>query len=315
MVKKFLFVVLSGAALCVNGLAQENAVYDPRLAGSPLYSDPVYQDFVETSYGYLNPNNIIKVRGDFRDALSPLDAPSLKETRPFFLPSPKNLQGKPRYDVPLAAAGDKGPRQAGGAAAKNEGEGLPVLPADYYKVTFAGDNGPIASFVKPLGRASVSPREYVFVSVLPKERNYDGMLKEIAVSAGFRFSGEKTLYFKGAKRTIVLGWAQSARLDSIYRNPKVAGVSVEKKSSGIPLKTRVKFTLKVPYQNRPAAFVSRFVKDLGSDRGFVSENIFRLPSSGDSSKFTAFDITGSIYIDSVGELARSPFVVAVESTL
>ena len=192
---------------------------------------------------------------------------------------------------------------------------LPTLPVDYYKVTFAGDTGPIASFVKPLGREGVSPREYVFVSILPKEKNYCGMLKEIAVSAGFRFSGEKTLYFKNARKTVVLGWAQSARLDAIYKNPKVAGVSVEKKSSGIPLKTRVKFILKVPYQNHPGAFVSRFIKNLGSDKGFVSENVFRLPAPGGSSKFAAFDVTGNISIEMVGELSRSPFVVSVESAL
>jgi hypothetical protein len=74
----------------------------------------------------------------------------------------------------------------------------------------------------------------------------------------------------------------------------------------------VKFTLKVPYQNRPGAFVGRFIKDLGFEKGFVPENVFRLPAGGGTSKFTAFDITGSLPIDMVGELSRSPFVVSDE---
>jgi hypothetical protein len=169
--------------------------------------------------------------------------------------------------------------------------------------------------VKPLGREGVLPREYVFVRILPKEKDYSGMLNEIAVSAGFRFSGEKTVYLKNAKKTVVLGWAQSARLGAIYTNTKVAGVVVEKKSSEVPLKTRVRFTLKVPYQNHPGVFVSRFIKNLGADKGFVSENVSRLPAPGGSSKFTAFYVTGSISVEMVAELSRSPFVVSVESAL
>ena len=294
MVQKILFAVLISAFFRVNIAAQGNTGYDSARPGSSPYSDPVYQDFIETSYGYLKPSNSINVRGDFRDALAPLDTPSLKKIRP--VPKPASQS-----------------RPAGLTDSRHQS--LPVLPADYYKVSFAGDTGPIASFVKPLGREGVSSREYVFVSILPKEKNYCGMLKEIAVSAGFRFSGEKTLYLKNARTTVVLGWAQSARLDAIYKNPGVAGVSVEKKSSGVPLRTRVKFTLKVPYQNRPGVFVSRFIKNLGADKGFVSENVFRLPAFGGSSKFTAFDVTGSISVDRVGELSSSPFVVSVESAL
>ncbi|HAH31291.1 MAG TPA: hypothetical protein DCL44_03140 [Elusimicrobia bacterium] len=292
MLKQILAVIFYSSFFCVNASAQETLNYDPGLTGSAPYSDPAFQDFVETSYGYLNPENTAKVRGDFRDAPVSPDTPSLKKLKP----------------PPLM------PQQAA-AAVTAVGEGaqnLPVLPADYYKLTFAGDKGPIASFVKPLGREGVSPREYVFVSILPKETGYAGMVEEITVSADFKFSGEKTLYLKNTKKILVLGWAQTAKLAAIYKNPKVAGVSVEKRSSGIPLKTRVKFTLKVPYQNRPGVFVSQFIKTLSSDKGFVSENVFRLPSRGGASKFTAFDVTGSIPVDMVGELSRSPFVAAVE---
>ncbi|MCX5784392.1 MAG: hypothetical protein NTX59_01755 [Elusimicrobia bacterium] len=288
MVKKVLFAFFCGSLFCANASAQETLGYEPMLIGSAPYSDPAFQDFIETSYGYLNPKNTVKVRGDFRDAPAPLDTPSLKKLKSPPLTPQKAARPFVRPSI------------------------LPVLPADYYKLTFAGDAGPIASFVKPLEREGVSPREYVFVSILPKEAGYAGLVEEITISAGFKFSGEKTLYSENTRQIIVLGWAQAARLDAICKNPKVAGVSVEKKSSGIPLKTRVRFTLKVPYQNLPGAFVSRYIKDLSSDKGFVSENVFRLPASGSSSKFTAFDVTGSIPVDMVGELSRSPFVASVE---
>ena len=292
MVKKILFVFFYGSLFCINASTQETLSYDPRLIGSAPYSDPAFQDFIETSYGYLNPKNTVKVRGDFRDSPAPLDMPSLKK-----LKSP-----------PLTPQKAVKPPSSPAAQPQN----LPLLPADYYKLTFAGDSGPIASFVKPLGLEGISTREYVFLSILPKEMNYAGMVDEITISADFKFSGEKTLYLKNTKQTLVLGWAQTAKLAAIYANPKVAGVSVEKKSSGIPLKARIRFTLKVPYQNRPGVFVSQFIKDLGSDKGFVSENVFRLPASGGASKFTAFDVTGSMPVDMVGELSRSPFVVSVE---
>ncbi|HAF94496.1 MAG: hypothetical protein A2X34_06430 [Elusimicrobia bacterium GWC2_51_8] len=313
MVQKILFIVFISAFFHVNSAAQENPGYDPRLIGSSPYTDPAYQDFIETSYGYLNPNNAIKARGGFRDALSPLETPSLKKIRSAPL-TPQNASYGRLTGLTANPQEVPSQRPLAHKTASSHSD-LPALPADYYKVTFAGDSGPIASFVKPLGRKGSLPGEYVFVRILPKERNYSGMLKEIAVSAGFRFSGEKTLYLKNARKIVVFGWVQSARLDAIYKNPKVAGMSVEKKSFGVPLKTRVKFTLKVPCQNDSGAFVSRFIKNLGSDKGFVSENISRLPSPGGSSKFTAFDVTGSISIEMVGELSRSPFVVSVESAL
>ena len=36
--------------------------YEARLAGSAVYSDPGFQDFVETSYGYLSPRSSLTLR-------------------------------------------------------------------------------------------------------------------------------------------------------------------------------------------------------------------------------------------------------------
>jgi len=299
MVKKLLICIGFCAGLSGNcALAQENLGYDPRLIGSAPYSDPAFQDYIETSDGYLNSKNTLRLKGGFRDALISPDTPALKKIR----------------RAPEAGAGAE--RQHAGAGSRSETcvaakKGV-VLPMEYYKVTFSGDCGPIASFVKPLGAEAASPREYVFISILPKEKDYSAMVDDIRKSAGFKFSGEKMFYSNHAKSTMVLGWAQASMLDAIYRNPGVAGLSVEKKSSGIPFKTRVKFTLKVPYQNSPGRFVNRFIKNLGAENGFSAENVFRLPASGSSSKFTAFEVTGSILIDMVEDLSTSPFVASVE---
>jgi len=59
------------------------------LAGSPAYSDPGFQNFIETSYGYLNPDNPIRAGRDFRDA------PSFKEGTPAAAPKPAAAGPKP----------------------------------------------------------------------------------------------------------------------------------------------------------------------------------------------------------------------------
>ncbi|MDA8132484.1 MAG: hypothetical protein M0011_13355 [Elusimicrobia bacterium] len=46
------------------------------LAGSPVYSDPVFQDFVETSYGYMNQaNNPVR----FRDSVASRSSSTVAE--------------------------------------------------------------------------------------------------------------------------------------------------------------------------------------------------------------------------------------------
>lgn len=131
--------------------AQENRAFDPRLAGSPVYSDPGFQDYIETSYGYLNPRNRARVRTDFRDAVASPEA------------------RKPR-----------------GAAAR--------------------------------------PVKYVFVSILPKARDYSALLGELSASSGFIFSGERTVYARNSRKTRLLGWVRADRLAAVRANPGVAGV-------------------------------------------------------------------------------------------
>ena len=149
------------------------------------------------------------------------------------------------------------------------------------------------------------------MTVLPKTGDHSAVIKSLSGS-GFRFAGEKTYFTAVGKRTFLLGWAPYSRLDGICRDPLVRRVAIEKKTSGIPFRTRIRFTLRAPGGARSGIFVADYVRRLGSEAGFASENVFRLPNNSVDAKFTAFEITGSLPVDMVGEISRSPFVAAVE---
>ena len=70
MLRKILFAVSLTFVFGANVLAQAAPAYDARLAGSRVYSDPGFQEFIETSYGYLNPRNKAHVVTDFRDSVA-----------------------------------------------------------------------------------------------------------------------------------------------------------------------------------------------------------------------------------------------------
>ena len=278
-----LFPALAAAASAQAGLSAG----DP-LAGTGPFSDPAFQDCLETSEdGYLNSKNTMNVRSDFRDFRDAvISAPVVSLKTP-----------------PPAAAARTRPEDRAS---------LPVLPAGHYKVTFAGESGPVGSYVRPLSGAGARyAREYVLLGVSVKGDSYDKLLPRLEAS-GLRFAGEKTSYSARNKRTVILGWAPLSSLPRISKVEGVAGVVVEKRSSGVPLKARVRFTLKVPYQNRPNAFVPAFLKRLTDEGGFAAENWFRLPQKGADSRFSVFDVTGTMPVDMIGELSRSPFVASVE---
>lgn len=88
--KKILLAVLAAAACAVpsyGGGAGPDA-----LAGSPVYSDPVFQDYMETAYGYLNPASRFKPAPVFRDAVA---SPAAPGPRVFLVitPSTRDLPG------------------------------------------------------------------------------------------------------------------------------------------------------------------------------------------------------------------------------
>jgi len=268
------------------------AAHDGFLAPSPdtnPYLDPAFQDYVETAYGYRNPNNAPKYVNDFRDAPTSMPLVTLKNDQ---LP------------VIIKAS----------APAPDPAPAVKTAPGQYYKVTFANEGGPLSAYVNPLDPNALSgfnAGDYVFITVLPKTNEYAAVIKALSAT-GFRFAGEKTYFTGGGKKTFLLGWAPYSKLESIYKHPHVRRVAIEKKSAGIPLRTRIRFTLRAPGGTLSGVFVSEFIRQLSAGTGFASENIFRLPQNAGNAKFTAFDVTGSLPVDMVGELSRSPFVAAVE---
>ncbi len=67
MIRIILASVFLGLACAAASPAQPVKAFDPRLAGSPVYSDPGFHEFVETSYGYLRPG---AAAAGFRDSVA-----------------------------------------------------------------------------------------------------------------------------------------------------------------------------------------------------------------------------------------------------
>ncbi len=156
MLKRVLLAVLLGP-LCGVNCAARPAASATGLEGSPIYSDPGFQDFIETTYGYLNPRYKPLYAEGFRDALS------------------------------------------------------------------AGTPERKKAAVKP-----VKKTKYVFVSIMPKLKDYTALVRQLSVSAGFVLSGERTVYAKKVKKTLILGWAKAGRLGAIRKNSGVAAVRLER---------------------------------------------------------------------------------------
>ncbi|MDD5210537.1 MAG: hypothetical protein PHV36_14195 [Elusimicrobiales bacterium] len=70
MIRMILTAVFLGLACAPASAAQPARVFDPRLAGSAVYSDPGFQEFVETSYGYLRPGSGAAAAAGFRDSVA-----------------------------------------------------------------------------------------------------------------------------------------------------------------------------------------------------------------------------------------------------
>ena len=310
MKKNLVITLLLAAGFAVPAFAAENsaaAAQAPVAARDPLagdetgFSDPVFQDYMETSDGYLNSKNTPKLSNDFRDAPSSLSAPTLKAPFPAH---PALSAAAITAPAPSRLAGAVQP------AVKDEA-GSPHI--SHYKVTFAGESGPVGSYVWPLGSTPGNyAREYAFFSISPVESDYTGLLSKLEKEVGFKFIGEKTYYSNNTKKTMIMGWAPYSGITRILKMKGVAKASVEKRSTGVPLKTKVRITLKVPFQNKPNAFVPDFIKTMTEKNDFTSENWFRLPARSADSKFSVFDVTGSLPVDMVGEISRSPFVASIE---
>lgn len=136
-------MILAVSAILVCGsCALAGATPAVKLAGSSVYSDPVFQDYVETADGYLNP---ARRPASYRDSV--------------------------------------------------------------------------------ISTAAV--RSYVFVSILPKAKDYRGLVRELSEKAGFRLTGESVSREGRAKRVRILGWVRADSLEQLSENPGVIVYSVK----------------------------------------------------------------------------------------
>ena len=262
------------------------------------FLDPGFQDYAETSYGYLNKQYAPGPAADFRDSLTDITVAAMP-------PAPLRTYQQPLTGSVTLAAGRE-------IAANTPQSG--ARPGQYYKVTFAGESGPISAWVSPLDQDTVSgfnAGSYVFMSVLPKAGEDAAVTKALS-EYGFQFAGEKISVTDGERRARLLGWAPYSKIERIYKNPLVLRVAVERKNSEAPFRTGIRFTLRAPGGGSSEAFVEDFLRALGSTAGFSYQTVFRLPKNPGNSKFTAFDITGSLPADMVNAVFLSPFVAAME---
>lgn len=303
-------------ALCLSALflpAQllaQNSLSGP--SASPEinpFLDPAVQDYVETSYGYLNPKYTPGLINDFRDSPTSLYPTARTKTPPPAADKPQLKEGRRLKESPAPVAGDA----AISSAKITQTAARPEI-GQHYKVTFAGESGPISACVNPLSSGAISgfrAGDYAFISVLPKTEGASAVIAALEAD-GFRLSGEKTYFTAEGKKTFVQGWVTYPKLERIYKNPLVLRVAVEKKSPGAPFLTRIRFTLRAPGGEKSAVFVADFIRNLGTSAGFSAENISRLPKAYGGAKFTAFEITGSLPADMAGSVSLSPFVAAME---
>ena len=320
--KPIMYSVLLSLLFLFPGRVAAQTGFPPPSPDMNPYLDPAFQDYVETAYGYRNPKNAPKFINDFHDALTSLSPETLKTAQPAKI---NKLQVTPKQ-AHAPAPGKTAPDQSRSFSRGSEADVsmltsvgssyAPKGPGQYYKVTFANERGPLSAYVNPLDPNALSgfkAGDYVFITVLPRTEDYTAVIRALS-GTGFKFAGEKTCFTGGGKKTFLLGWAPYSKLESIYKHPQVRRVAIEKKAAGVPLRTRVRFTLRAPGGPLSGVFVSDFIRQLSAGTGFASEIVFRLPQNAGNSKFTAFDVTGSLPVDMVGEISRSPFVAAVEFT-
>lgn len=137
-------LILAVSAILVCGTcAIAGATSTIKLTGSSVYSDPVFQDYVETADGYLNPAR-----------------------------------------------------------------------------------RPAAKYRDSVISSTSSKKGYVFVSILPKAKDYSSLVRQLGSSAGFRLTGERISLEGRLKRVRIVGWVRADSLEQLSENPGVIIYSV-----------------------------------------------------------------------------------------
>ncbi|MCG2724650.1 MAG: hypothetical protein L6420_00105 [Elusimicrobia bacterium] len=269
--------------------------------------DPIFQDYVETIAGYSSlplTNNI----SDFRDSLGPVKT-GLKNS---FVNSKNGLyttiikpqvEGKTGAKVKLA----KIEPAVKSPAKKFYSNSL------FYKVKFAGERGRIDSRVPPLDLydSGDSYMNYIFVHILLNGQDASGFVDKISKEASFKFAGERKVLNKTGKtdNVLVLGWIPYKGFESIYKNPEVIKVSLEKSKLEFSAMTSISFVLKLPYQTEHSPFISSFLEDIGKKTGFMLD---KTASFRENSAIML--ITGKAPVDKISDIFQSPFVLQLKLT-
>ncbi|HOI43683.1 MAG TPA: hypothetical protein PK523_12125 [Elusimicrobiales bacterium] len=271
----------------------------PAFAGGPdVFTDPSFQNFNELAYGYKRPHRAPPPPSDLRDAVGPSPAAGLSAMTPRAPSSPVN-----------GPAGEE-------AAVQTPPPDVPAgWPHMLYRVRSALRRGPVASFVPFPGSGRWSGhRDLVYISFVPVAEDYAPLIKELASSAGFLYTGERELGYSpvATARVKVYGLLPASSLRSVYSHPAVARTGLERGRPSLPVRTPVAFTLKVPSGVKPDEFIASFSSAMAESAGFslVSSSPSAWARPGRTS-FTPYDLSGEVQADRVNDLIGSPFVTGV----
>jgi hypothetical protein len=197
--------------------------------GASVFTDPAFQNFNELAYGYKKPGRPPVPPSDLRDAVGPSPAAGLSAMAPLPPSSPAG--------VPAAAE----------AAVRTPPPDVPAgWPHMLYRVRSALRRGPVASFVPYPGSGRRSGhKDLVYISFVPVADDFAPLIKELASSAGFLYTGERELRRSpaAAAQVKVYGLLPAASLASVYAHPAVARTGLEPGRPALPVRTPVAFTL------------------------------------------------------------------------
>ncbi len=272
--------------------------------GASVFTDPSFQNFNELAYGYKRPgrNNeppAHQVPGamppGLRDAVASAPSGLAAVTPPSAVSAPKDGAAQPSATLP------------------------PDVPAGWphlvYRVRSALRRGPISAFVpQPGSSPDGAHKGLVYISFVPVPEDFGPLVKELAETSGFFYTGERALRYTPSTtaQVKVYGLVPSASLPEVYSHPAVARAGLEGGRPELPLKSSVAFTLRVPAGVNPGEFIDSFTAAMSERTGFSLA--VSAPAGGGRpghDSFTPYSLTGEIHSDRVRELIGSPFVTAV----
>ncbi|MGC8867008.1 MAG: hypothetical protein ACP5PA_02185 [Elusimicrobiales bacterium] len=176
----------------------------------------------------------------------------------------------------------------------------------HYDLKKQNTSGPLSYYITLPSKNTIL-KTYTMVDVTVDKDEYLDVIKKLS-SIGFLMAGEETS--RESKNTVIFGWVCDSYFNSLFKIKGVERVSISsRKLSAPPISLLI--TVKVPNNRSLTVFIDRFITKL-SEYGFRRENL-EILSEDKKYRFSVIRIKGSIPLDKIKLIIRSPFVVEVQS--